>query len=452
MADLPRRTARSWVPVIGPRWRRAGGVHVRGRACREGEFGPTAIVRRRGRCLVRTGVLRDRRTGSFSDRPTTGSGSRPVFDGRTAPAARRGRRPAAGPGRRGRERQVVDGDEDVALAAGLVVLLVLVLLPLARGVPLGVLARSNGRGVAFRAWRSSGSGSTLRDRAHRARDRAPPRSAIACTRRRRSRTATRRPPGRVLAGRFAAREATIEALGGYAGRRWQDISVTRQPSGAPAIRLDGNAKRRADALGVTQVLIRSPTRRRTRWRSRSRCDEAGPRRRRRRTRSGDPARAPAPRSDGAGRPRGGAGGPEVAGGAYGRRAVVVCGKGNNGGETASSRRDTLDRFGLRTTVVLLEDPAALREPAASNARRLAEVPGVRVRTFHERGLDRELARGRRRGRDVRDGVPGDAGGRLGGRDRGAQREPRARRRGRHPLGVHGARAPSRARRSGRRSP
>ena len=31
--------------------------------------------------------------------------------------------------------------------------------------------------------------------------------------------------------------------------------MTRHPSGAPAIRLDGNAKRRADALGVTQVLI-----------------------------------------------------------------------------------------------------------------------------------------------------------------------------------------------------
>ena len=82
---------------------------------------------------------------------------------------------------------------------------------------------------------------------------------------------------------------------------------------------------------------------------------------------------------------------EVAGGAYGRRAVVVCGKGNNGGDGLVAARQ-LDRFGLRTTVVLLEDPEALREPAAANARRLAEVPGVRVRTFHERGLDRELAR------------------------------------------------------------
>jgi holo-[acyl-carrier protein] synthase len=62
-------------------------------------------------------------------------------------------------------------------------------------------------------------------------------------------------PAESYAGRFAAREATIKALGGYGGRRWQDISVTRHPSGAPAIRLDGSAKRRADALGITDVLI-----------------------------------------------------------------------------------------------------------------------------------------------------------------------------------------------------
>ena len=62
-------------------------------------------------------------------------------------------------------------------------------------------------------------------------------------------------PAESYAGRFAAREAVIKALGGYRGRGWQDISVTRSPSGAPTIRLDGNAKRRADALGVSDVLI-----------------------------------------------------------------------------------------------------------------------------------------------------------------------------------------------------
>jgi holo-[acyl-carrier protein] synthase len=62
-------------------------------------------------------------------------------------------------------------------------------------------------------------------------------------------------PAESYAGRFAAREAVIKALGGYRGKRWQDISVTRAPSGAPAIRLDGNAKVRADALAVDRVLV-----------------------------------------------------------------------------------------------------------------------------------------------------------------------------------------------------
>ncbi len=62
-------------------------------------------------------------------------------------------------------------------------------------------------------------------------------------------------PAESYAGRFAAREAVIKALGGYRGKRWQDISVTRAPSGAPAIRLDGQAKRRADALGIDRVLV-----------------------------------------------------------------------------------------------------------------------------------------------------------------------------------------------------
>jgi holo-[acyl-carrier protein] synthase len=62
-------------------------------------------------------------------------------------------------------------------------------------------------------------------------------------------------PAESFAGRFAAREAVIKALGGYRAKRWQDISVIRAPSGAPAIRLDGNAKLRADMLGVDRILI-----------------------------------------------------------------------------------------------------------------------------------------------------------------------------------------------------
>jgi holo-[acyl-carrier protein] synthase len=62
-------------------------------------------------------------------------------------------------------------------------------------------------------------------------------------------------PAESYAGRFAAREATIKALGGYRGKRWQDISVSRHPSGAPQIALTGNAKQRADMLGVDRILI-----------------------------------------------------------------------------------------------------------------------------------------------------------------------------------------------------
>ena len=62
-------------------------------------------------------------------------------------------------------------------------------------------------------------------------------------------------PAESYAGRFAAREATIKALGGYRGKRWHDIHVSRHPSGAPSIILEGNAKRRADLLGITKVLV-----------------------------------------------------------------------------------------------------------------------------------------------------------------------------------------------------
>ena len=57
------------------------------------------------------------------------------------------------------------------------------------------------------------------------------------------------------AGRWAAREATRKALGGIRRMRWHDVRVERAASGAPRIVLEGTAKERADALGVTEVLI-----------------------------------------------------------------------------------------------------------------------------------------------------------------------------------------------------
>jgi ADP-dependent NAD(P)H-hydrate dehydratase / NAD(P)H-hydrate epimerase len=76
------------------------------------------------------------------------------------------------------------------------------------------------------------------------------------------------------------------------------------------------------------------------------------------------------------------------GGAYGRRAVVVCGKGNNGGDGLVAAR-YLDRSGVRTTVLTLEE--GLREPAASNLRRLQDTR-VRRRPFSADAIERELAR------------------------------------------------------------
>ncbi|MGQ0670469.1 MAG: NAD(P)H-hydrate dehydratase [Actinomycetota bacterium] len=80
----------------------------------------------------------------------------------------------------------------------------------------------------------------------------------------------------------------------------------------------------------------------------------------------------------------------VAGGAYGRRAVVVCGKGNNGGDGLVAARH-LARAGMRASIVVVEEASGLREPAATNLRRLDEVD-VRVRAFSAEGLARELDR------------------------------------------------------------
>lgn len=80
---------------------------------------------------------------------------------------------------------------------------------------------------------------------------------------------------------------------------------------------------------------------------------------------------------------------DLAGGVYGRRVVIVCGKGNNGGDGLVAARH-LSRSGMRVSVVMMEDPSSLSGLAAATFARLAEAPGVRVRG--QEGLDRELAR------------------------------------------------------------
>jgi len=59
------------------------------------------------------------------------------------------------------------------------------------------------------------------------------------------------------AGRFAAKEATMKALGtGWSrGVRWVDIEVVREPSGRPTIALAGEAGKIADRLGVKHIAL-----------------------------------------------------------------------------------------------------------------------------------------------------------------------------------------------------
>lgn len=66
----------------------------------------------------------------------------------------------------------------------------------------------------------------------------------------------RRNPAPHLAGRFAAKEAAMKALGtGHSrGVLWKDIEVFRQ-GGPPQLRLHGGAARRAEHMGVLRSLL-----------------------------------------------------------------------------------------------------------------------------------------------------------------------------------------------------
>ncbi len=55
-----------------------------------------------------------------------------------------------------------------------------------------------------------------------------------------------------LAGRFAAKEAIMKALG-TGGMAFRDIEIVRTPSGKPEVHLSGRMQRRAERLGVTRI-------------------------------------------------------------------------------------------------------------------------------------------------------------------------------------------------------
>ena len=59
------------------------------------------------------------------------------------------------------------------------------------------------------------------------------------------------------AGRFAAKEAAMKALGtGWSrGVRWVDVEIVRQRGGRPTIALKGTARKIADNLGVKHIAL-----------------------------------------------------------------------------------------------------------------------------------------------------------------------------------------------------
>lgn len=64
-------------------------------------------------------------------------------------------------------------------------------------------------------------------------------------------------PAQSMAGRFAAKEAAMKALGlGWPGGiAYRDIEVTREPGGKPGLRLANRAARRASGLGADRSAV-----------------------------------------------------------------------------------------------------------------------------------------------------------------------------------------------------
>ena len=67
----------------------------------------------------------------------------------------------------------------------------------------------------------------------------------------------RRNPAPHFAGRFAAKEAAMKALGtGHSqGVLWRDIEVVRAPGGPPQLRFHGGAARRMSYLNASSSLL-----------------------------------------------------------------------------------------------------------------------------------------------------------------------------------------------------
>lgn len=59
-----------------------------------------------------------------------------------------------------------------------------------------------------------------------------------------------------LAGRFAAKEAVMKALGfGWRRMAWREIEIVNDDAGRPVVTLHGGAARAAESLGVSAVIV-----------------------------------------------------------------------------------------------------------------------------------------------------------------------------------------------------
>lgn len=59
-----------------------------------------------------------------------------------------------------------------------------------------------------------------------------------------------------LAGRFAAKEATVKALGtGWYGVGWKEVEIVRERSGKPTLRLHGRALEVASKQNLTKFEV-----------------------------------------------------------------------------------------------------------------------------------------------------------------------------------------------------
>jgi holo-[acyl-carrier protein] synthase len=94
------------------------------------------------------------------------------------------------------------------------------------------------------------------ERFRRVLDRRPRLADRIFTERERADMAKRHDPVPGLAARFAAKEATMKALGiGVGSIRFSEVGVVRAPSGAPSLELSGNATKRASELGITELRV-----------------------------------------------------------------------------------------------------------------------------------------------------------------------------------------------------